>query len=782
MWLKISRFILQFRYLLIAVILTLTCIMGFYASKIKLSYEIARVLPASDSTFITYQKFKSLFGEDGNIMVVGIEDKNLFQLERFNAWYDLADSVKSMEGIKSVVSLSSLISVNRVDSAQTLRVQPIFSSRPRTQLELDSLKELLFSFPAYKNLIYNSEDYSTVMAVSFKKAYLDSPKRLEMVKHIKMLGDSLGIQLGVQMHYSGMPYIRSESMKIVSSEMKLFLLLAVLVTSIILFLFFKSFGIVFFTMIIVGIEVIWSLGLIELFGYSISILSALVAPIIIIIGIPNCVFLINKYHREYAITLNKEEALLRMVDRIGLTLLLANITTAIGFGVFYFTGSVLLTEFGVIAAINVMLTYLLTLILIPIIFSFLPAPAIHKTEHLSGKRITKILTGVNYLVHHHRKAIYIVIAVITAVSLYGVTKIKLIGFVVDDLPKKHPIYLDLKFFESKFHGVLPFDVLIDTKKANGVFSDNALVLSKIQGLQKRLSRYPELSKPLSVVEGVKFSYQAFRGGDSKYYLLPPPSEMQKMVPYLNNQTDGTSKLTGVVDSTKTYTRISYQIADVGSIRMKEMVKEIRPIVDSIFDPAKYDVQLTGHSLVFLKNNDYLLSNLFESLLIEILLIALIGMVLFRSVRIIILSKLPCIIPLFITAGIMGFAGVEFKASTILIFTIAFGLASDGTIYFLTKYRHELRKSGATVGSSISATIKETGISMIYTTLILFFGFGIFAFSSFGGTIALGLLVSLTLLISLATNLILLPAILLSIGNYVSRKEMTDESFLDVDED
>lgn len=765
-------------------ILLLTLVMGYFASRVQMSFEIARVLPASDSTFINYQKFKSLFGEDGNVLVIGIEDADLFKLDKFNGWYQLAQTCKEVEGIKSVTSLGSLIYASRDDSSKSLVVQPIFPNPPVLQAELDSLKSLLLSIPAYRNLIFNPEDNSTVMAISFKKEYLDSPRRLEMVKEIKSLGEEFEAKYGIDVHFSGMPYVRTEFMKIVSEEMKLFLILAVLVTSIILFLFFKSFSIVLFTMLIVGIEVVWSIGLIELFGYKISILSGLVAPIIIVIGIPNCVFLINKYQTEYARTQKKGEALLKMVDRVGLTLLLANITTAIGFGVFYFTGSVLLTEFGVIAAINVMLTFILTLVMVPIVFSFLPAPALHKTEHLSGKRITKILSVVDTLVHNHRFYIYLITTVLTVISFYGITKIKLIGFVVDDLPKSHPIYSDLKFFETKFHGVLPFEVFIDTKKPNGVFADNAIVLSKIQNLQKRLARYSELSKPLSIVEGVKFSYQAFRGGESKYYVLPPPTEMQKMLPYLTKDSVGSDmgKLSGVVDTTRTYTRISYQIADIGSVRMKQLVAEIQPMVDSIFPPAVYNVELTGHSLVFLKNNDYLLRNLFESLLIEILLIALIGMVLFRSVRIIILSKLPCIIPLIITAGIMGFVGIEFKASTILIFTIAFGLASDGTIYFLTKYRHELRKPDATIGSSITSTIKETGISMVYTTMILFFGFIIFASSSFGGTIALGLLVSITLFISLITNLVLLPAILISIGIRSAQKELTEESLLEVDEE
>jgi uncharacterized protein len=209
--------------------------------------------------------------------------------------------------------------------------------------------------------------------------------------------------------------------------------------------------------------------------------------------------------------------------------------------------------------------------------------------------------------------------------------------------------------------------------------------------------------------------------------------------------------------------------------------ELRPKIDSIFNPADYKVSLTGHSLVFLKSNDYLLSNLLESLLIEIILIAIVGIALFRSVRIILLSKLPCLIPLIITAGIMGFLDIRFKPSTILIFSIAFGISSDGTIYFLSKYRQELKKFKLSAPEAISAAIKDTGLSMVYTSIILFCGFSIFSASSFGGTAALGVLVSLTLLMSMFTNLILLPAILLSIHKRSIKNSLTEEPLIDIEE-
>jgi predicted RND superfamily exporter protein len=597
-----------------------------------------------------------------------------------------------------------------------------------------------------------------------------------------MLTGAFAVKHNVQMHYSGMPYIRSQMMEKISFEMTLFLILAIVIMAVILWMFFRSGINVFFCIVIVMIGVVWSVGLLELFGYRINVLTGLIAPLIMVIGIPNCVFLINKYQSEFILHHNKIKALSRMIETIGITLFLANITTSIGFGVLYFTESALLVEFGVVAALGVMATYLITLILVPVMLFLLPAPKAKHTRHLEGKRINKMLSFIDNLVLTKRTAIYITTLVITIVGIIGMFRINFVGYVVDDLPKKDPVYTDLRFFESAFKGVLPFEISIDTKKENGVFAQSAKVLYKMKALQAIFSEHKEFSKPVSIVEAIKFSYQAYRGGDPKFYRLPGITDLRTLSDYSGGSLTGqNNKLKLFIDSAKSITRISFQMADIGSKRIKELVAGLRLKVDSIFDPKEYKVSMTGHSLVFLKSNDYLLSNLLESLMIEIILIAIVGMVLFRSVRIIILSKLPCLIPLIITAGVMGFLGIRFKPSTILIFSIAFGISSDGTIYFLTKYRQELRKGGDAF-KAISEAIRDTGLSMVYTSVILFFGFSIFSVSSFGGTAALGVLISLTLIMSLITNLILLPAILLTIANKRQNKEIMKQSIIELEEE
>lgn len=781
MWHYFSGILLRNKFIFTSVVLLLTAFMGYEAYKMELSYEFAKILPDTDESFIEYQQFKKLFGEDGNVMVMGFEDKDLFKLNKFKDWTELNNNLKNIQGVKGILSLPTIYKLIKNDSLEKFEFTPLITKPISNQQEVDSLKQEILNLPFYEGIIYNKENGANLVAITFHKKDLDSKRRLDIVKEIRALGDEFSTKHQVQMHYSGMPYIRSQLMTKVRSEMTLFLILAVLVTSIILWLFFRSLTTVFFSLIVVVIGVVWSIGIMELFGYKITVLSGLIAPLIMVIGLPNCIFLVNKYQSEFLLHGNKIKALARSIETIGITLFLANITTAIGFAVLYFTKSCMLVEFGVVAAISVLTTYLITLILIPVILNVLPSPKAKHTKHQEGKRINGILEIIDGLVQHKRPAIYTITIIITCICCWGITFINMNGYVVDDLPEKDPVYEDLRFFEKNFKGVLPFEITIDTKKPKGVFANNAQAIYKIKLLQKTVSEYTVFSKPLSIVEGIKFSYQAYKGGNAKYYKLPGVQDLKTLSEYSGSLKGQNNKLQNFLDSNQQITRVSFQTADVGSKKMKELMAELRPKIDSIFNPADYKVSLTGHSLVFLKSNDYLLSNLLESLLIEIILIAIVGIALFRSVRIILLSKLPCLIPLIITAGIMGFLDIRFKPSTILIFSIAFGISSDGTIYFLSKYRQELKKFKLSAPEAISAAIKDTGLSMVYTSIILFCGFSIFSASSFGGTAALGVLVSLTLLMSMFTNLILLPAILLSIHKRSIKNSLTEEPLIDIEE-
>ena len=782
MWKALTKSLLRNRIAYISIVLMFTVFFGYQATKIELSYNFAKILPPDDSSFIAYQEFKKNFGEDGNVMAVGIQPKDVFEPALFNDWIKITKEIKKVQGIKEVLSLGSAYDMQFDDSLEKFNVVPLITEDKLSTDEVAQLKETINSLPFYEGVIYNQEKQATLLAITFDDKELNSSRRIGIVEEIEAICDSFSIKHKTEVHYSGMPYIRSAVMKKVSGEMKLFSLLAILVTALVLWFFFRSFSTVIFSLLVVIVGVVWALGIMHLMGYKITILSGLLPPLIIVIGIPNCIFFINRYHKEYLKHNNKIKGISRMIETMAITLFLANITTAIGFAVLYFTNTELLVEFGLVSAVNVVVTYLITLILIPIILSYLPEPKAKHTKHVEAKRISWFIGLIDNLIQHKRKQIYIVTAVITGIGFWGMSQMSVVGFVVDDLPEKEKVYRDLKFFEANFNGILPFEITIDTKKPNGVFADNAKIIYKIKLLQKLIAKYDDFSGSLSIAEGIKFSYQAYRGGDKKYYMIPSIGELKKLSDFSGTVKGKENKFKAYIDTAKQVTRLSYRMKDIGSQKTKELVAELRPKIDSIFKETNATVSLTGHSLTFLKGNDYLLDNLIESLLIEIILIALVGLALFRSWKIIVLSKLPCLIPLVITAGIMGFLDIRFKPSTILIFSIAFGIASDGTIYFLTRYRQELKNNKkVTVPEAISICVKDLGVSMVYTAIILFSGFSIFIWSSFGGTVALGVLISLTLLVSMCTNLILLPAILISLSNVISRKEI-EESNAVVDEE
>ena len=582
MWKFIANKILRYRITFIIVLGLLTIFMGYQATQIQLSYAFAKVLPDDDVAYLEYENFKKMFGEDGSVMVIGIQDKDFFETNKFNDWFTLSNKIKSIQGIKELMSITRLYTIKRNDSLTKFDFISVVKQPVRSQSELDSIKKVIESLPFYDGLIYNKEARTHLMAITFTKTDLNSKHRIGIVKQIREVAELFSKKYNIPLHYSGMPYIRTAFMKKISGEMGLFMAMAIIVMAIILWVFFKSFSAVFYSIIVVTVGVLWSLGTIHLLDYKITVLSGLIAPLIMVIGIPNCVFLINKYHNEYALHRNKIKALTRMIHTIGVSLFFANITTAIGFGVLYFTNSSMLVEFGIVAAINVMVTYLITLILIPIILSFLPSPKEKHTKHLEGKMINKALRFIDYLVHNKRIIIYVSITIITLICFYGMTKIDVMGYVVDDLPQNDPVNTDLQFFQKNFKGVLPFEIAIDTKKENGVFANNGAVLYKIKKLQKIFSEYEQFSKPLSVIEGLKFSYQALEGGNPKYYRLPGAVELNKLSEYVSSVKGQENKLQTFIDSTKRITRVSFQMADIGSIETKKLLANLKPRIDSIF--------------------------------------------------------------------------------------------------------------------------------------------------------------------------------------------------------
>ena len=778
MWHSIAAFVIKFRIALLVLLLAITSLMGYYASKVELSYEFTNAIPTDNLKYQEYQDFRKQFGEDGNLMVIGVQTDKFFSQDFFSDYVALVAKLEKVSAVENVLSIPGAINLVKDTSTGQLTTQKLVNG----PVNADSLKRDFYNLPFYRGFLYNPETNAYLMALRIDKKVLNSKNRNGVVNEITALSDEFGKKHNIEMHYSGLPLIRTVMATQVQSEMKMFLIMSFVLTAVILALFFRSFVAVLASMVVVAVGVIWSVGTIALLGYKITLLTALIPPLIVVIGIPNCVYFLNKYHAEYNRHQNKMKSLLRMVDRMGIVTLFTNLTAAIGFGVFYFTKSALLKEFGLVAGINIMAIFLISLVFIPALFSFLPPPKGRHTSYLESRWMNNLLTTLTNWVFSHRVWIYGFTIAICIFSVIGLLRLNTVGYIVDDLPKEDKVYQDLKFFEENFRGVMPLEIVIDTKKRNGAVS--LPVLQKMDEMTAYLKQFPEIGHSLSIVEGVKFARQAYYDGDSTSYAVPNMFDAAFIQPYLRSSGDkGTmfnKLITAFMDSTKQKTRISISMADVGSKRLPALLDSIRPKAYELFDSSRYNVSFTGTSVVFLEGSKFIINSLRDSLILAFVMIFGCMILLFRSWRILLISMVINIVPLLITAGLMGWANIPIKPSTVLVFSVALGITIDVTIRFLVNFKQELARHEDDIAITVRKTIHDTGLSIIYTSLILIAGFGVFAFSEFDGTKSLGYLTSLTLLLAMVANLTLQPAFLLWMDK-VLRKSKGPEWLIEEDD-
>ncbi|MEO8111341.1 MAG: MMPL family transporter [Ginsengibacter sp.] len=770
MWKRLAKFVLANRLFLLIVLFAATAVMAFFASKIKLSYEFSKAIPTDNPKYKDYISFKEKFGDDGNLLVIGVQTDAFFTLQNFDAYRQLNDSLKKVAYVESVLSVSNAVDLLKDTSTQKLNAVPLFPPNLNSQQQLDSSRELLYTLPFYNGIIYNRSTKAYLSAVSINKDVLNTTGRTKVINNIIRLTDAYTAKTHIETHISGLPLIRTQIADRLAKEMKWFIIGSLVLSALILLLMFRSVKTTLLSLLVVIIGVIWSIGITYLFGYKITLLTALIPPLVVVIGIPNCIYFLNKYHSTYKKTGDKNQSLIDMVSKMGVVTLFCNLTAAIGFAVFALTKSAILKEFGEVAGLSIMLIFVISFILLPSALSIIAAPDKRQLKYLDSKFFTNLLLKIENWVLHHNAIVYTTTLVIVLFSVAGIFKLKTEGFIVDDLPKTDKIYTDLKFFEKNFSGVMPLDIVIDTKKRYGLAGARALpVLEKIDSLSSYIMAQKEMSRPLSIAEGIKFVKQGFYEGDSANYALPNSFDAAFVGEYLkpakdSGENSGLSRLlTSFIDTARESTRMSINIADVGTKRLPVILNGITARANQIFDTSKYKITLTGSTITFLEGSNFIINGLKQSILWAFLFISLCMLYLFRSFRILICSLIPNIIPLIVTAGIMGWAGVRLKPSTVLIFSVALGIAIDVTIRFLVNYKQELPANNFNIQKTVSETIRHTGLSILYTSLVLIAGFIIFCFSGFGGTQSLGWLTSITLLTATLTNLVLLPVLLLATG-------------------
>ncbi|WP_396174055.1 RND family transporter [Flavobacterium sp.] len=781
-WEVVARIILRNRIFILSIVLLFTVFLAIHWKHMRFSHTEANLLPDNHEVNQEYNAFLDKFGDEGNLIIIGVKDAAFFTPKAFATWTKMVAKLKNAKEVELIISVESLQKLSKNSAEETFELVPLVDTKRINDAAYLKLvkNELLEKLPFYESLLFNKKTGTIRSAIYLDKSILNSKARKEFIENL-LIPEIATFEknTGIDLRVSGMPYIRTLNSQNIIDEIGLFVAAALLITSLIFFLFFRSFRATFISMFVVIIGVMWTLGTLGLFGYDITVLTAIIPPLIIVIGIPNCIFLINKYQQEVKNHGNQAKSLQRVISKVGNATLMTNLTTAAGFATFIITDSQLLKEFGIIASINIVLLFFLCLLIIPIIYSFMPLPKEKHLEHLNKANTQKFVNWLVNTVKERKISIYITSVVLMALSIIGIYLIKVSGSLIEDMPKKTEFFQDILFFENEFDGVMPLEIMIDTKRKKGVMKLSTL--KRMDELQETISDIPELSKATSVVNLVKYTKQAYYNGNPEYYELPTAQEQGFILSYAKNTVKNSKEnlLKSYVDSTGQYARITTFMRDIGTDKMEKVEERLWEKINKVFPPDQYKVTLTGKALVFQKGTSYLIENLVTSLLFAIFLISLIMAYLFRSFKMIIISLIPNLLPLLITAGLMGYLGVPLKPSTILVFSIAFGISVDDTIHFLAKYRQELKANNWRIRKSVINALRETGISMFYTSIVLFFGFSVFMISSFGGTVALGGLVSATLLFAMVSNLLLLPALLLSLEKTIANEQEFIEPTIDI---
>ena len=781
-WEYIAGIVLRNRVTILVLIFLLTLFLAFQWKNVGMTYNEANLLPKDHPANKDYTQFLNTFGEEGNLIVIGVKDDAFFTPKAFTAWNNMMQQLKAHKEIELVVSISNLKKLEKDTINQKFQLVPLIDpSQEKNNTYLKGIKNQLFNeLPFYEGLLFNKKSGSIRAALYMNKKMVNSPIRKKFIlKELVPAVEQFEKETNIDLKVSGMPYIRTINTENMKGEIGLFIGAALFITSLIFFLFFRSFRATFISICILIFGVMWSFGTLGLFHYKITILTAIIPPLIIVIGITNCIFLINKYQQEIKNHGNQAKALQRVISKIGVSTLMTNMTTAIGFATFMITGNDLLYEFGLVTSINVITVYLLTLVVVPIVYSFMAMPKEKHLEHLTQNYLSSLLNWVEQIVRYKRNKVYIIYALLLVFSIIGISQMKVSGSLIGEMPKSASFYKDILFFEKEFNGVQPLEIMINTGRKKGVMK--ASMMRKMEELQKTIDSIPELSKPVSIVNLVKYSKQAYYNGNPEYYELPTSQEQAFILSYAKNATKNSKEnlMKSYVDSTGQYARITTFMKDIGTEEMAKVEKRLHAKIDKIFPSDKYTVTLTGKALVFQKGTTYLVENLIESLIFAILLIAGLMAYMFRSWKMIFASVVTNILPLCITSGLMGYFGIPLKPSTILVFSIAFGISVDNAIQFMAKYRHDLIHNKGKIKKSVISALHETGVSTFYTSMVLIFGFAIFTLSSFSGTIALGGLISVTLTFAMFANLLVLPALVLTTEKWSGKQDVIDEPVINI---
>lgn len=751
-WSRAATWILDHPRPIAVVIILGTLVFGYLMMGLETDHAAANFAGSDEAFHREFREAGRVFGRSETVLYVVLHETDLFAPEFLRRLDSLTTTFQQKRGVESVLSLANVPFLNRVNG--DLRAVPALD------LSLDSgdLSQRFLDQPFLRGLLISEDSTATVMMIRIDPEFNNRPERIDLVNEIGAAVESMPGSAAL----AGFPYLRSQYAKRVSSEAPLFTVMALLISLTFLYLTFRAWRTVFLPTVIVGVGIAWTFGLMALFDQKLNIVTAVLPALIVIIGMANAIHLTTKFFDQYLVLRSRREAMLVTLRTVGTATFLTSLTTAIGFAVLLLSGNRLLEGFGGFAAIGIMILYVLSIALIPMVYIRVRPPRSDIISLATHDRFSDYFDAKARLTRRFSGSIIVLTGMLVVIGVIGVTKISTDIFVFSDFYPDDPLRRDLAVFEEKFGGVLPMEVVIESDRPGRFRTLGAM--RSMERLEHALGTFESVGMTLSAVDLVKLGNQAYFGGNPAAYRLPSTYELPFLQDALGRfldagpEDDLLGNLPLFVDSTFSRARIYLGVADIGTEQMNVLADSVASLTASTFTGDEYDVVVTGTAILSTRSGESLVRNLILSLSVALVVISILMAFLFRSAALTFISLAPNMIPLLIVGGAMGFAGITLKPSTALIFSLAFGIAVDDTIHFLAKYRIH-RWEGMERDDAVRKTLGETGKAILFTSLVLMGGFLVFTLSSFGGTVTMGALTALTLGVALIANLFLLPALL-----------------------
>ncbi len=737
---------------IVLLILALLTIGAFFLlSRLSFDYNFENFFPEQDKETEYYRYFREVFETDNDFAIVGLVNQDgIFDLD----FLERADSISSeLKKIKYVEQVNSALDIKdgvRDPLIGHVFQRPLFRWTDPEKYKADSVR--IFNRPELVGSFF-SEDGTAILIHVRHKQFLHKQGCDSLSADLQSLVKNAGFD---ESYVVGRAIGQVYYVDMMQRELMIFMSISMVLIILFLIIAFRSWWGVWVPITVVLLSIIWTLAVMQLTGKKIDLMLTILPTILFVVGISDVVHIVSRYFEELRLGKAKIQALVTAYKEIGIATFLTSLTTAVGFITLISSNIKPISEFGIYTAIGVFVAFILAYTLLPavLVLSSVPSKIIAKTnkniwEGVLSKTLVKVLK--------YQKSIVLGSLVVVGLSIWGISKIEINNFILEDLKAEDPLKKEFDFFADKFSGARPFELSIQLKENASAF--DVKTLSEIEKIENYLKTEYGVGNVMSHVGIIKTAHRTWMGGSEEYNRIPEDSLLMAQLVNLLHRPQAGNLLNYFVDEEKALLRLTGKVDDLGSIVFREKDKKFYDWIESNLPDASFDARITGTAFLIDSNNVHLSANMIQGLIIAFIIIAIIAGIMFKSLVIIPIALIPNMLPLLMIGGIMGFMNVDLKVSTSIIFTIAFGIAVDDTIHFLTKLRLQLRE-GKSLVYSIKRTFMSTGKAIIVTTLILCGGFMTLIASDFLSTFYLGLLISLTLIFAVISDLLLLPILIL----------------------